>query len=382
MPIHSLSRRLGCLALAAGIGAATLLAPTHANANTEEAAVVRALDRAAHPLASTEPGGHLRDLRPLGRLVGDAAVVGLGEATHGSHEFFTLKHRVFRYLVEHKGFRAFALEASWSTGLRLNDYVHTGQGDPRQIMREEFRGAAPWQVEEYVELIAWMRAYNQRNPHDMVSFVGDDAAYPTLGTELCDKVTAYVERTQPELLPKFDELYARVRTIPDADAFLALPPAERKAMAHQAKQAYDLLRSQRPPTDSQAFEWTLQHAKVFADTLTMLAYDLADPAELAQAMLLRDRLMAETTVWWYEHTGQRILLSAHNGHIAYVSDMPEQYPKTQGAFLRDLLGRRYVTIGTTFGEGGFNSRGSDGLGRRRIGCRSRIRAVTSTRWTR
>jgi hypothetical protein len=56
-------------------------------------------------------------------MIGDASVVGLGEATHGSHDFFALKHRVFRHLVEEKGFCPFALEAPWSTGLLLDDDV-------------------------------------------------------------------------------------------------------------------------------------------------------------------------------------------------------------------------------------------------------------------
>ncbi|MFF1295767.1 MULTISPECIES: hypothetical protein [unclassified Streptomyces] len=43
-------------------------------------------------------------------MIGDARVVGLGEATHSSHDFFALKDRVFRHLVEEKGFRTFALE--------------------------------------------------------------------------------------------------------------------------------------------------------------------------------------------------------------------------------------------------------------------------------
>ncbi len=50
---------------------------------------VRALNRAAYPISSTEATGSLRDLRPLNRMVGNASVVGIGEATHNSREFFT-----------------------------------------------------------------------------------------------------------------------------------------------------------------------------------------------------------------------------------------------------------------------------------------------------
>lgn len=111
-----------------------------------ERSPVRALERAAHPLRTTEPGGSTADLRALSAMVGDAEVVGLGEATHGSHEFFTMKQRVFRHLVETKGFTTFALEMSWSGGLRIDDYLQTGEGDARRLAEEVFAnspGSAP-----------------------------------------------------------------------------------------------------------------------------------------------------------------------------------------------------------------------------------------------
>ncbi|MEU0052368.1 erythromycin esterase family protein [Streptomyces sp. NPDC006309] len=57
---------------------------------------------------------------------------GLGEATHGSHDFSALQNRVFRHLVEENRFCTFALEAPWTTARRLDDYVVHGTGDPRQ----------------------------------------------------------------------------------------------------------------------------------------------------------------------------------------------------------------------------------------------------------
>ncbi|GKQ35073.1 hypothetical protein [Streptomyces sp. A012304] len=74
-------------------------APSAATAATAPAAaeepVVPVLERAARPLLTTEPDADPSDLHPIGRAIGDASVVGMGEATHGSHEFVTLKHRVF-----------------------------------------------------------------------------------------------------------------------------------------------------------------------------------------------------------------------------------------------------------------------------------------------
>ncbi|MFJ2776476.1 erythromycin esterase family protein [Kitasatospora sp. NPDC087315] len=315
---------------------------------------VRALERAAHPLRSTEPGTDTADLRPLGAMIGGAKVVGLGEATHGSHEFFAMKERVFRYLVEERGFTTFALEMSWPAGLRIDEYLQGGRGDARRIVKEEL-GESPWEREEFVSLIEWMRDHNRRHPGHKVHFMGDDIGAPKVGDDLFARVTGYVQRQHPELLPRFTELYNGLRPLDDSFAYLAGPLAERQRLAANARQALELLTG-RQGAGGTEFEWTVQHARSIAQTATFLAFDLADPAVIPVAMLYRDQLMADNTAWWQRHTGHRMLLSAHNSHVGYVTDIPETYPKVQGAFLRDLLGKDYLPIGFTFDRGSFLSK--------------------------
>lgn len=84
----------------------------------------------AIPLPSTDPA----DLRPLADALADRTVVGLGEATHGTREFFRLKHRLIRFLVEEHGFRAVALESNFLVALALDDYVTRSEGDPREAI--------------------------------------------------------------------------------------------------------------------------------------------------------------------------------------------------------------------------------------------------------
>ncbi|MFI7407194.1 erythromycin esterase family protein [Streptomyces sp. NPDC049627] len=325
--------------------------------------VAEALDHAAHPLRTAEPGGDTRDLRPLDRMIADARVVGLGEATHSSHEFFALKDRVFRHLVENKGFRTFALEAPWSTGLRLNDYVLHGKGDPRRIMREEFqRDYLWWNNTDYLRLVEWMRAYNRQHPHDPVQFMGDDFAWA--GPELYDKVTDYVARTHPRLLARFTELYRGLRpTVATGvymDQYMEKPYAERKLMAARTGEVLTLLRQQHPGADREAYEWAVQHATAIDQTARGYAFDFEDEQEIRAAMRYRDSIMADNVAWWAERTGTKVLLSAHNAHVAYVPDDPAHYPKMQGAFLRDRLGDAYVSVGLTFYRGSFNATAPDG----------------------
>ncbi|MDT0391349.1 erythromycin esterase family protein [Streptomyces dubilierae] len=322
--------------------------------------VVAALERGTHPLRTAEPGGDTRDLEPLGRAVGDAVVVGAGEATHGSHDFLALKARVFRYLVERRGFRTFALETAWSTGVRLDDYVVHGKGDPERIMREDLQYTyALNPTAENLALVRWMREYNRRRPHDPVRFMGDDWGYT--GPELYDRVTDWVARVRPRHAPRFEALYRGLRpAVPSGAyqrAYLARPLAERRAMAARTGRALRLLRTLAPggPAAHREFAEVLRHATVIDQTATGYGFDFADPDQVAEAMRRRDEDMADNVLWWQAHTGHRVLLSGHNNHIGYRPEDPQVLPRTQGAVLRDRLGSGYASVGLTFGQGSFKA---------------------------
>ncbi|MGW7275249.1 erythromycin esterase family protein [Streptomyces sp. NPDC054864] len=341
-------RRTVPLALAGTLGLGVLVAP-QAGASPTATDPVPAIEHAAHPLRSTDPGGSTKDLRPMGRMVGDASVVGLGEATHGSHEFFTMKDRVFRYLVEEKGFTTFAQEVSWTTGLRFDAYVRGGEGDVRDLVHKEL-AKTPWDTEEYVELLTWMRAYNDKHPDRQVRFMGDDLNYPEIGHELFDGVEDYVRAHKPALLPRITELYAPIRRLSDGDTYMARPLEERRKLAEKAREALRLVQGLQPASGNREFATVAHHARSVSQTSTIYAFDLESPEGIKDGMLYRDRLMARNTAWWQRQTGDKVLLSAHNAHVGYESYDP-RYPKMQGAFLRDRLGKRYVSIGFTFDRG-------------------------------
>jgi hypothetical protein len=83
----------------------------------------------ATPLSTVDPKAALDDLAPLGRSVGQAQFVGLGESAHGAAEELELKLRVLRFLVGERGFRSVAWEEDWATGQRIDRYIRGGSGD-------------------------------------------------------------------------------------------------------------------------------------------------------------------------------------------------------------------------------------------------------------
>lgn len=135
--------------------------------------VEAAVRAAIIPLASLHSGTSLDDLAGWEKTLDGVRVVGLGEATHGTREFFTLKHRLVEHLVLEHGFTVVAFEADTDGCRPLDTYVTTGRGDPVRALRE--LGYWTWNTEEVLDMLRWVRAHNAGTPAgSAVRFVGVD----------------------------------------------------------------------------------------------------------------------------------------------------------------------------------------------------------------
>jgi len=120
----------------------------------------------ARPLDGAGISAFLRSLPAKPRLLG------LGEARHFVDELGELRNEIFRHLVEHEGYRAFAIESDCLMGLVVDDYISTGAGTLDDVMERGFShrfGTSPANR----ELVRWMRAYNEEHV-DKLRFHGFD----------------------------------------------------------------------------------------------------------------------------------------------------------------------------------------------------------------
>jgi erythromycin esterase-like protein len=138
----------------------------------------------AIPLTTAEPGKGFADLQRLKPLIGNARIVSLGEATHGTREFFQLKHRMLEFLATEMGFTIFSIEANMPESYRLNDYVLTGNGDPAELLRGIYFWT--WNTEEVLDMIKWMRSFNASG-RGRVEFTGFDMQTPTVAADIAQR---------------------------------------------------------------------------------------------------------------------------------------------------------------------------------------------------
>jgi erythromycin esterase-like protein/C-terminal processing protease CtpA/Prc len=314
-------------------------------------AVVDWLRATAIPIATPEAGHGFTDLQPLKTIVGDARLVALGEATHGTREFFQLKHRILEYLVTELGFTSFAIEANFPEALAIDRYVTTGVGDPQKLL--EALSLWPWDTEEVLEMIRWMRRYNEGPAHPRkLHFYGVDMQYPTAAAT---DVLAYVKKGDPHLLPSATAFLAPWTTAPRFDRFRyalldkrerARNSADLAQFVSEFEQAHARLVRH---TGEVAYAWARQELRVIEQ-----CDEMANAAVVLDGSGGRDRAMANNANWLLEHQppGTRMVLWAHNLH---VSRLPRGLNTSMGGYLQLSLGKAMVSFGFAFNEGSFQA---------------------------
>jgi erythromycin esterase len=157
-----------------------------------------------HPLRDTA------DLDPLLERIGDARFVLLGEASHGTSEYYTWRHRITERLVREKGFSFVAVEGDWPDCYRVNRYVK-GWSDSGASAREVLHAFDRWPTwmwanEEVVELAEWMREWNEdRAEEQKVGFYGLDVY--SLWDSM-DAVQKYLLRVDPDAAKRARRAYS------------------------------------------------------------------------------------------------------------------------------------------------------------------------------
>lgn len=146
----------------------------------------------------TPVAGHgFADMQPLKKVIGDARIVSLGEATHGTREFFQLKHRMLEFLATEMGFSIFSIEANMPEAYKLNDYVLNGTGDPVKLIKGMYFWT--WDTQEVLDMVLWMREFN-KSGKGRVEFTGFDMQTPAVAAGIARD---FVAKADPDYLADY-----------------------------------------------------------------------------------------------------------------------------------------------------------------------------------
>ncbi|HSC57421.1 MAG TPA: erythromycin esterase family protein [Nitrospira sp.] len=319
-----------------------------------------ALGQGVHRLEGTT-----HDYDELIDRIGEAQFVLLGEASHGTREFYCERAKFTKRLITEKGFMAVAVEADWPDAYRVNRYVHGRNTDAsaREAL-EDFKRFPTWMWRntEVVDFVSWLRTYNDTQPLlRRIGFYGLDLY--SLHASM-QAVLAYLHKTDPAAADRARSRYACFDHVGEDSqrygytaAFGLSATCEEEVL----QQLSDLQRHTEEYLRRDGFvaedEWFYaeQNARLVANAER---YYRTMFEGRVSSWNVRDRHMAETLEALRIYLGRRfpqpkIVLWAHNSHLgdARATEMREQGEINVGQLIRERYGRQAVLIGFSSYQG-------------------------------
>ncbi|TWI69589.1 erythromycin esterase-like protein [Pseudoduganella lurida] len=307
--------------------------------------IIEALKLEAQPFDTEEDFTRLLD------HMGDASIVLLGEATHGTREFYRLRAEISKRLIVEKGFDAIAVEADWPDALRVSRYVQHGGDDMTAEGALAGYKRFPqwmWRNHEIEGLVNWLREHNAHvaSSARRIGFYGLDL-YSL--QQSMHAVIAYLEEADPEAARRARERYACIDHMAEDPQHYGYATSfgmkedcakeVRRQLAELTRQANEHLQSMGGQVPDDLF-YAQQNARVASNAEV---YYRAMFGGRDESWNVRDSHMAETLEALREHIHQRtgrpgkIVVWAHNSHLgdARATEMGEGGQLNLGQLVRE-----------------------------------------------
>ncbi|MEA2247478.1 MAG: hypothetical protein QOH46_2007, partial [Solirubrobacteraceae bacterium] len=328
------------------------------------------LDRARRPPPEPSPAaeGAIRPLRGLAdydELVaraGHARHVLIGEASHGTHEFYRERAEITKRLIAEEGFTAVAVEADWPDAYRVNRFVRgAGDDDFAEEALGDFRRFPVWMWRNTVvaEFVDWLRAHNDALPDGApkVGFYGLDlySLHRSMEAviEYLDGVDAEAARRARERYACFDHFGRDPQVYAYEAGMAGAEPCERQAVEQLVElraRAAELARGHgRPDPDEEFF--AEQNARLVVDAER---YYRAMFRGGVESWNLRDRHMAETLEELSAHLERtsgraKVAVWEHNSHLGdnRATELGQAGQLNVGQLVRERHGDQALLVGFT-----------------------------------
>ena len=336
------------MALAAALGTGGC---SSGEAQPAPASAAAALAAEAKPLAGTAA-----DYDPLLAAISDARFVLLGEATHGTREFYRERARITERLVRERGFRAVVIEGDWPDADRVNRYVRGLGGDrTAEAALADFRDFPRWMWRnaEFADLVEVLRAHNLTlPPARRVGIYGMDV-YNLFGA--IEATVAYLAGVDPAAAARARAHYRCFAPYrPDPARYGVAVRRPTNSCAAQAAAVLAELRARPRPADPVAAEARFSALRSAAAVVGAEGYHRAAYAG-SYSWNVRDRRMAATVEEVADHAGSlagepgRVVVWAHNSHVgdARATDAVQRGELNLGQLLRERFGRATYLLGFT-----------------------------------
>ncbi len=317
--------------------------------------LVQALEEELNPLSEDPLLWSNDDLKFLDP-VANKSIIGLGEATHGTAEFFKAKHRIFKYLVEKHGYKIFAFEADFGESVLLNDAIQkSDSGSIENLMKTKMHFWT-WKTEEVKDLLVWMCTYNLNKPDDAkVQYMGIDCQYNTYHP---DMVKEYLFKTDAPFSSFAEGILNEAKT-GSKDSFKSYSQETFNSFIKQI----DNLKDSSVAHKTRLIQASSEKDYLLHERILEVVRQVAVQGYYFQkkdyTINYRDKFMAENAAWMLDYfKGKKVVVWAHNAHIGNNSGYGRS--GSLGNYLDLKMSNNYATVGFLFSKGTFTAVGKQG----------------------
>jgi erythromycin esterase-like protein len=323
--------------------------------------VVELVSKAAEPLV-----GSPHDFDSLIDLIGDARFALIGEASHGTHEFYRIRAQISKLLIAQLGFQAVAVEADWPDAYRINRFVRGSGNDLDSVEALSGFQRFPqwmWRNADVLDFVGWLREHNDEQTFEdrKCGFYGLDLYSLQASIEA---VLAYLDKVDPEGAKQarhhyscFEHFGKDITTYGYATGFRMTASCEDAVV----KSLVDLRRK--------AMDYLQRDGQIAADAYFCAeqnALVVRNAEEYYRNMFrrevsswnLRDTHMMESLARLTNHLSKadspaKVIIWAHNSHLgdARATQMGERGELNLGQLVREHFGKQAVSIGFTTYDG-------------------------------
>ncbi|MGB6543148.1 MAG: protein-L-isoaspartate(D-aspartate) O-methyltransferase [Xanthobacteraceae bacterium] len=311
----------------------------------DEGEIVNAIAAFSEPFTSIEG----TELDALLDRIGDAKIVLLGEATHGTSEFYRMRERISQELIARKGFRFVAVEGDWPDVARLDHYVRHFEYPPSEWTAFARFPTWMWRNNEVRSFVDWLHAHNaERAPPERVAIYGLDlySLYTSIRS-----VLKYLDEVDPDSARIARQRYGCMtpwQADPATYGHAALTGAYRTCEKEVVRMLQDILHKQSDYAahDGERFMDAVQNARLVTDAERY--YRIMYYGSRA-SWNLRDNHMFETlrTLLDFHGSKAKAIVWAHNSHVgdAAATEMSARGEYNIGHLCREEFGNSAYSIG-------------------------------------
>ncbi|MBA3858849.1 MAG: erythromycin esterase [Cyanobacteria bacterium PR.3.49] len=303
--------------------------------------------------------GEKKELDSLITLIGDSSFVLIGEASHGTHEFYKTRIELTKRLIEEKGFNAIAAEADWPDAIRVNRYVVGESEEPNAVSALSGFQRFPtwlWRNADVLSFIEWLTSYNKDFSHEQrVGFYGLDlySLYRSI-----EAIINYLEPIDPEAADKAREKYSCLSAYGYDEQTYGYA-----ASLGLARECEENILNQLAELQNKELDYLKKDGRKARDEFfyaeqnaILVAHAQAYYREMFRGRMstwnLRDSHMMKTLLNLRDHMKRagrhmKVVVWAHNSHLgdARATEMSHRGELNLGQLVRQHLGDRCCLIG-------------------------------------